>query len=89
MILLFICGLYLKYEWNQYNEIASSEAIKLAKALEAMIRPQDIETLSVGPEDIEAPEYIMAKTSLMRLVEAIDRIHYAYIIIEQNNNFFI
>lgn len=86
LMVLLISGLYLQYEWRKYQEIASSEAIQLAQALETLLHPQHIEELSGSAKDIENPEYSMTKTSLMRLVDIANPIRFAYLMGERNGN---
>jgi PAS domain S-box-containing protein len=86
IVVLIACGLYLRYEWEKYDESASKEAIQLAQSLESLLHPQHVQELSGSPEDIGKPEYEMAKTGLMRLVDTTNPVHFAYLMAEQNGN---
>lgn len=89
LIVLIISGLYLHFEWHKYHEMASSEAVQLAQSLESLLHPEHIEELSGSEADIERPEYSMAKTSLMRLVDTTNSIRFAYLMAERNGNIVI
>lgn len=68
-LILSIIVLYLRFSWNRYNEIASSEAIMLAESLESVMHTEHILALSGSEEDTAKPEYIMTKLSLSELVK--------------------
>lgn len=81
---LVASGLFLRFSWQRYNEMASSEAIQLAQSMEALVHPEHIKGLTGSPKDVENPEYIIAKKSLVRLVGARNNIHFAYFLKEQS-----
>ncbi|MDD3109926.1 MAG: sensor domain-containing phosphodiesterase, partial [Eubacteriales bacterium] len=58
----------------------------MAQSLESLLHPQHVQELSGSPEDIGKPEYEMAKTGLMRLVDTTNPVHFAYLMAEQNGN---
>ncbi|MEA4871563.1 MAG: hypothetical protein VB076_01970, partial [Synergistaceae bacterium] len=64
VLVVLIIAFYLRFSWDRYNEIASSEAIMLAESAESILHPQHIAELSGKEEDITKPEYIMTKLSL-------------------------
>lgn len=69
VLVLSVIALHLRFSWNRYNEIASSEAIMLAESVESVIHPEHILELSGSKEDTAKPEYIMTKLSLSELVK--------------------
>lgn len=78
LIVLILSSLYLHYEWHKYHEMASSEAVQLAQSLESLLHPEHIEELSGSEADIKLPEYSMAKTSLMRLVDTTNPLRFGH-----------
>lgn len=86
LIVLILSSLYLHYEWHKYHEMALSEAVQLAQSLESLLHPEHIEELSGSEADIKLPEYSMAKTSLMRLVDTTNPLRFAYLMAERNGN---
>lgn len=89
VIALSLSGLYLRFSWNRYQDIASSEAVMLAESLESVFHPEHIEVLSGAQEDIEKPEYVMIKLSLTRLVKTANPIRFAYLMRERNGSIII
>lgn len=83
---LLLGAFYLRFEWNRYRNIASSEAVMLAQSMEALLHPEHIAQLSGGAEDLDTPAYVLTKSSLMRLAEAMDSIRFAYLMGVQNGN---
>ena len=83
LIVLLICGLYLNYAWNRYQDAASSEAIQLAQSVESLLHREHIVELSGIPGDLEKSEYIMTKQSLTRLVGATNPYRFAYLMKER------
>ena len=77
---------YLLFTWNKYKTRYSSEAIILAQSLEAIFHPEDIAKLSGGSEDLQKPEYIMIKRSMMRLVQTTNSIEFAYLMGQKAGN---
>ncbi|NCB51028.1 MAG: diguanylate cyclase [Clostridia bacterium] len=86
LIVLFIFSLHLYSEWRRYQDQASSEAIQLGQSLETLLPPQLTEALLGSVYNVEQPEYIIAKNSLMRLVDTTNLIRFAYLMREQNGN---
>ncbi|NCB74538.1 MAG: PAS domain S-box protein [Clostridia bacterium] len=82
LIVLLICGLYLNYAWNRYQNSASSDAIQLAQSVEALLPIEHIVKLSGDPGDCEKLEYIIIKHSLTRLVGATNPYRFAYLMKE-------
>lgn len=62
-----LCALYIRFAWARYEEKASDEAIMLAQSLETMFHTEHIKELKGNIEDLENPEYLMAKENLIRL----------------------
>jgi len=87
--IVMLSGLYLMYAWNRYQDEASSQAIALAKTIEAVMPKQNISKLSGSAEDLDNPEYIMIKKNLSQLVEATKPIHFAYLLAERDENIII
>ena len=83
VIVLSLSGLYLRFEWNRYKGIASSEAVMLAESLESILHSEHVAELEGSEEDLEKPEYIMAKTGLARLAGTTNPIRFAYIMAER------
>jgi diguanylate cyclase (GGDEF)-like protein/PAS domain S-box-containing protein/putative nucleotidyltransferase with HDIG domain len=79
LIFIFFGSIHLHYAWNNYDNIASSEAITLAESLETLLNTEYIPEFTGTAEDLEKHEYIMVKQSLIRLVETTDQIGFAYI----------
>ena len=84
----FVCFLlsafYLRFAWNRYSYIASSEAMMLAQSIESMLLTEHVSQLSGSPEDIETPQYEMTKSTLSKLVETTNPVRFAYIMAEKN-----
>jgi hypothetical protein len=83
LVTLLLSSLYLSFAWDRYQKIAASEAVVLAQSLESLLHFEHIEKLSGGVEDIQKPEYIITKRSLMQLVETTNPIHFAYVLEER------
>lgn len=86
VIVLLIVSLHLRFAWNRYNDIASSEAIMLAQSMESLLHPEHISELSGTGESMNNPVYIMTKLSLKRLVDTNNPIRFAYIFGERNGS---
>ncbi|MEA4872675.1 MAG: hypothetical protein VB076_07685, partial [Synergistaceae bacterium] len=78
LIVISIIALYLRFAWNRYNDIASSEAVMLAQSMESLLHPEHIAELSGTKEDLNKPAYVMTQLSLKRLVETNNPIRFAY-----------
>jgi len=89
VLVLSVVALHLRFSWNRYNEIASSEAIMLAESVESVIHPEHILELSGSKEDTAKPEYIMTKLSLSELVKTTNPIRFAYIMSQRNGKIII
>ena len=83
-IILLLSSLYLIFAWFRYVDIAADEALKLVQSLESIFHPEHIAELTGSAEDIEKPEYILTKNSLVKLVENTPSIHNAYFLVERN-----
>ncbi len=86
LIIVSLSGLYLRFAWNRYQNIASSEAIVLAESAEALLPLEHIAQLSGGTEDLVKPEYVMTKLRLSDLIKKHSPIHFAYIMGERNGS---
>lgn len=86
LIVILIISLYLRYEWEKYQDLASLEAIQLVESAESLLHPEHIRKLSGDTQDLLASEYISSKESLERFVEATKIIKFAYILQEKNGN---
>ena len=82
-VIFALSGLYLRFAWQRYENIASSEAVMLAQSLVTLIHSEEIAELSGSLADLEKPAYRMLKSSLMQLVNTTNPIHFAYLIQEQ------
>ncbi len=89
VLVVLIIAFYLRFSWDRYNEIASSEAIMLAESAESILHPQHIAELSGREEDITKPEYIMTKRSLSELLKTANPIYFAYLMSQRNGNIVI
>ncbi len=83
ILITLLSSLYLRFAWNKYQYIASSEAIMLAQSLEALLPHEHIAELSGSAENIEKHGYIMTKHNLERLVETTNPIRFAYLMGER------
>ena len=86
VLIALLIGLYLGFEWNRYERIASSEAVMLAQSLEALLDPEQVAKLSGTPEDLKKTEYNLMKTHLKQLVETTNPIYFAYLMGEREGN---
>ncbi len=86
LIVISIIALHLRFAWNRYNDIASSEAVMLAQSMESLLHPEHITELSGTKEDLNKPAYVMTQLSLKRLVETNNPIRFAYIFGERNGS---
>ena len=92
VLIVFFIGFvfhYLIYTYNRYEDNAKDEAIILAQSLESLIHYDHIAALSGSLNDLDDPEYHLAKTGLTRLVETTNDIHFAYIIKQIDNKMII
>jgi PAS domain S-box-containing protein len=83
-VTLVLCGLYLHLSWNRYEDIVSSEAVMLAESLESLLHPEHIVELSGTDQDLDKPEYITIKHTLMRLLENENPVRFAYLMAERD-----
>ena len=81
---IMLSGFYLWFSWNRYRGIAEFEAVMLAKSLNAMLHPEHVAALSGGPEDLDKEDYILTRTGLMKLAEAVNPIRFSCILGLQN-----
>lgn len=89
VLVLSIVALYLRFSWNRYNGIASSEAIMLAESLESVMHTEHILALSGSEEDTANPDYILTKLSLTELVKTTNPIRFAYLMSQRNGKIII
>lgn len=89
VIVLLVVALHLRFAWNRYNDIASSEAVMLAQSMESLLHPEHISELSGTEKDLDNPAYIMTKLSLQKLVETNNPIRFAYLMAEKENSIII
>jgi diguanylate cyclase (GGDEF)-like protein/PAS domain S-box-containing protein len=85
-VILSLSGFYLRFAWNRYQSIASSEAIQLAQSIESLLHPEHIAELSGSAEDLKKPEYVMTKLSFIRMAETTHTIRFAYLLVERGEN---
>jgi len=89
---VFIClllsagGLYLRFAWNRYQDIASSESISLAHSIASLLHIEHVSALTGTEKDLQKPEYIMTKLSLQKLVKTNDMIRFAYLMGNRNGS---
>lgn len=69
LVMLLMGGIYLNLAWNRYQNIASSEAIMLARSLESMTHYDHIEELTGSPEDLNNPEYQILKEDFRQVLD--------------------
>lgn len=84
-----LCALYIRFAWARYEEKASDEAIMLAQSLETMFHTEHIKELKGNIEDLENPEYLMAKENLIRLANTANPIRFAYFLGQQDGKIVI
>ena len=89
VIIVSLSVFYLRFAWNRYQEIASSEAVMLAQSLESLLHPEHIAKLSGSEEDLAKSEYVMTKLSLTQLVETTNPIRFAYLMGERDGSIII
>lgn len=92
VLIVFFIGFvvhYLLYTYNRYEDSAKDEAIILAQSLESLIHYDHIKELEGSINDLDDPEYHLAKAGLIRLVETTNDIHFAYIIKQIDNEMII
>lgn len=82
---LILSVLYFRNSWNRYERIVQDEAVSLADSLEVMLHAEHITELTASTEDLEDPQYISTRKSLMELAEADNPVEKAYILVERNN----
>lgn len=81
-----LSGFYLWFSWDRYHGVAKSEAVMLAKSLSAMLHAEQVAALSGGPEDLDRADYILIKSSLMKLKETANPIYFSYLLGLQNES---
>ncbi len=86
IVVLLLSGVYLGFAYNRYRSIATREAIILAESLESLLHTEHIAELIGSAEDLQKPEYIITKESLISLVETINPIRFAYLLGERKGN---
>ena len=59
VIVLLVVALHLRFAWNRYNDIASSEAVMLSQSMESLLHPEHIKELSGTVQDLDDPAYVM------------------------------
>jgi diguanylate cyclase (GGDEF)-like protein/PAS domain S-box-containing protein/putative nucleotidyltransferase with HDIG domain len=89
LILAVLSGLYLRFAWLRYQNIAESEAIMLAQSLESILHPEHILRLDGSEEDLGTADYELIKISLIRLVETTNPIRFAYVMGKKDGNIVI
>ena len=88
LMVILLGGLYLRFTWNRYVSDASHEIVNLAQSLESLFHPEHVAALSGTMDDLEKPEYLTARNSLIRLVQSNDSIHFAYLYGERDGQLF-
>lgn len=86
VIVLLIVSFHLRFAWNRYNDIASSEAIMLAQSMGSLLHPEHISELSGTGESLNNPAYIMTRLRLKSLVDTNNPIRFAYLLGERNGS---
>ena len=89
VLVLSLIAINLRFSWNRYSEIASSEAIMLAESVESVIHPEHILELSGSEEDVLNPDYILTKLSLSNLVKTNNPIRFAYLMSQRDGKIII
>ena len=89
LVLTLLSGVYLRYAWQRYQADAKKEAIMLAQSLESVLHFEHIEKLSGSEADLENPDYISTKNSLIHLVLTTNPIRFAYIMVMKNTEVII
>ncbi len=84
---LIACGLYLYAEWHIYYNTMSRQATTLAESLEALIHPEQVETLLDGDGEERERRYGFVKASLARLTATQGDIHYAFLVAAVGDGF--
>ena len=87
IIFVLLSYTYLNFQWNKYQDGASSEAIQLAESMEALLHPEHIGELSGSIDDVGTPEYEVVKHSLMRFVERTTDVRFAYLMIQKDGQY--
>jgi len=83
-LVILLSLLFMRFEWNRFNQTASNEAVQLAQSLEPLFYPEHVAQLTGNAGDIQKPEYFMAKRSLIRLAQTNTLIHSAYLMREKD-----
>ena len=86
LIAVILAGLYLRFSWNRYHQMAESEALQMAQSVESLLHAEHIETLIFDDSTQAISDASLVEQSLVRLVEATDSIYYAYILKQQSEN---
>ncbi|NNJ33194.1 diguanylate cyclase [Lacrimispora amygdalina] len=86
LIAVILAGLYLRFSWNRYHQMAESEALQMAQSVESLLHAEHIETLIFDDSTQAISDASLVEQSLVRLVEATDSIYYAYILKQQHGN---
>lgn len=81
---IILSGLFLRFQWNRYQEMAANEAIQLAESVEVLLHTDHITKLSGTAADLDLSEYMMTKASFVRLVAATNPFHFAYLMQEKD-----
>jgi hypothetical protein len=89
LVFLSLSAFYLRFSWNRYRNIASSEAFMLAQSMESLLHPEHISELSGSAGDLDKPAYMLTKSSLMRLVDTTNPIRFAYLLAEHDGGLVI
>ncbi|NLC43939.1 MAG: diguanylate cyclase [Clostridiales bacterium] len=89
LIMVILASLHLRYIWNKYQTMAELEALQLAVSIESLLHTEHIAALA-SEDGIEANSVEgLVVQSLIRLVEASDSIHYAYILKQENDDYIV
>jgi PAS domain S-box-containing protein len=87
-IMLFLGGLYVLQTWNNDLQTISSQALKVAQTAEAAFPKDIMSKLNVDSTDLEKPEYLYLKTSLMSIAKVDKDIRFAYIYVKKGDKLY-
>jgi PAS domain S-box-containing protein len=82
---ILLSVIYLRNSWLRYENIVQNEAISLADSLKVMLHAEHITELTSSTLDLEDPQYISTKKSLIELAEADNPVHKAYILVNNGD----
>jgi len=84
LLLSLVC---LAFSWANYYKRHTTEATKLAHTISALLPKGHIKSLEAKGKD--TPEHAMLKQMLVRLVESLDSVQYAFLIGESDGEIYL